>query len=567
MPSGDDMLKSLSISNVAVIEHAIIDFERGLNILTGETGAGKSIIIDSLNLILGNRASKEIVRSGEINAKVEALFDIDKNIKTILSEYGIDADDELLISREVNVDGKNSIRINGNLSTLSILKEIGKELINIHGQNDNQDLLNPDKHIKLLDRYAKNNELLSEYKKEFKEAQNINNRINELTIDTYEKERKLSLLTYEIETIENVGLKEGEYEELLDKRKKIANSKKISDNLSKAYDLIKKGYNGPSCEELLSDSLKTVGEITSFDNELSKIYDKLNDVYYNLYDISDSLRDYMSSFMFDEREIEETEKRIDEINDLRRRFGTDYQSIISYYEKITKEVKEINLTDENLKKLNEELTLKKKNLADLSSKLTSKRTVAGKKLEKEVMMHLAELNMKNSVFEVKITKEDKFAKDGVDKVEFLISANVGMEAGKLAKIASGGELSRVMLGINCALLDTFSVPTMIYDEIDTGVSGRAAQKIAEKLYFVSKNHQVLCVTHLAQIASMADAHYLIEKNVIDNSTKTKVIKMNENEKVNEIARIIGGAKITDNTILSAKDMIVQSCKYKHGEKI
>ncbi len=561
------MLKSLSINNVAVIEHAIIDFEGGLNILTGETGAGKSIIIDSLNLILGNRASKEIVRSNETSAKVEALFDIEKNLQVKLEEYGILAEDELLISREVNIDGKNNIRINGNLSTLSILKEIGKELINIHGQNDNQDLLNPDKHIKLLDKYAGNTELLDEYKKEFKEAQNINNKINELNIDAYEKERKLSLLTYEIETIENVNLKEGEYEELIDKRKKIANSKKISDNLSKAYDLIKKGYNGASCEELLSDSLKTVGEITSFDKELLEIHTKLNDVYYNLYDISDSLRDYMSSFMFDENEIDVIEKRIDEINDLRRRFGADYQSIMDYYEKITEEVKNINLTDENLKKLNEELTLKKKNLALLSEKLTSSRILAGKKLQKEVMLHLDELNMKNSVFEVKITKEDKFGKDGVDKVEFLISANVGMEAGKLAKIASGGELSRVMLAINCALLDTFSVPTMIYDEIDTGVSGRAAQKIAEKLYFVSKNRQVLCVTHLAQIASMADAHFLIEKNVIENSTKTKVIKMNEDEKANEIARIIGGAKITDNTILSAKDMILQSYKHKHGETV
>ena len=561
------MLKSLSINNVAVIEHAIIDFESGLNILTGETGAGKSIIIDSLNLILGNRASKEIVRSGEINAKVEALFDVSKNLQVKLEEYGINAEDELLITREVNIDGKNNIRINGNLSTLSILKEIGKELINIHGQNDNQDLLNPDKHIKILDKYAGNTELLDEYKKEFKEAQNINNRINELTLDSYEKERKLSLLTYEIETIENVGLKEGEYEELLEKRKKIANSKKISDSLSKAYDLIKKGYNGSSCDELLSDSLKTVGEIASFDKELEVIHEKLNDIYYNLYDISDSLRDYMSSFMFNENEIDDIEKRIDEINDLRRRFGADYQSIISYYEKITEEVKNINLTDENLKKLNEELALKKKNLALLSEKLTLSRTEAGKKLQKEVMMHLDELNMKNSVFEVEIKKEDKFGKDGVDKVEFLISANVGMEAGKLAKIASGGELSRVMLGINCALLNSFSVPTMIYDEIDTGVSGRAAQKISEKLYYVSKDRQVLCVTHLAQIASMADAHYLIEKNVVDNSTKTKVVKMNEDEKVNEIARIIGGAKITDNTLLSAKDMILQSYKYKHGEKI
>lgn len=561
------MLKSLSIFNVAVIEHTMIDFEKGLNVLTGETGAGKSIIIDSLNLILGNRASKEIIRSGETTLKVEALFDIDKNAKDILLSYGIDAEDELLISREVNVEGKNSIRINGSLSTLSILKEIGKELVNIHGQNDNQDLLNADKHITLLDNYAQNSELLSEYKKIFKEAQNINNKINEINIDTYEKERKLSLLTYEIETIENVNLKEGEYEELLDKRKKIANSKKISDNLSEVYNSLKNGYGNMSCDEILSSSMKTMGEIASFDTELEEIHSKISDIYYELSDVSDRLRDYMSSFMFNENEIDEIEKRIDEINDLRRRFGADYSSIMAYYEKISEEVKNINLIDENIKNLKEELEEKKKVLASLSEKLTNSRINAAKKLEKEVMLHLEELNMKNSIFKVDIKKEDKFSKDGVDKVEFLISANLGMEVGKLAKIASGGELSRVMLGINCALLKRNDVPTMIYDEIDTGVSGRAAQKIAEKLYYVSKNRQVLCVTHLSQIASMADTHFLIEKNSENNLTKTQVVKMNEEERVNEIARIIGGAKITENTLLSAKEMLIQTAKYKNGETV
>ena len=271
--------------------------------------------------------------------------------------------------------------------------------------------------------------------------------------------------------------------------------------------------------------------------------------------------------MFDENEIDEIEKRIDEINDLRRRFGADYSAIMAYYNKICQEVNDINFIDENIKALKEELDEKKKVLTGLSEKLTKSRFDAARKLEKEVMFHLDELNMKNSVFEVEIKKEDKFGKDGVDKVEFLISANMGMEVGKLAKIASGGELSRVMLGINCALLNNNNVPTMIYDEIDTGVSGRAAQKIAEKLYFVSKNRQVLCVTHLAQIASMADTHFMIEKNTVDGLTKTKVVKMNDEERVSEIARIIGGAKITDNTILSAKDMLIQSVKYKNGETV
>ena len=561
------MLKSLSISNVAVIKEAIIDFEGGLNILTGETGAGKSIIIDSLNLIMGNRASKEIVRTGENTARVEALFDVDEIIINKLSELGIDAPDgELLISREVSIEGKNNIRINGNLSTLAILNKIGKELINIHGQNENQELYNSEKHITLLDNFAGCDELLNKYKTVFKEAKRINDEINEINTDEYEKERKLSLLNYEIELIENTGLKEGEYEELLDKRKKIANGKKISDNLSSAYELLKKGYGHPACNEQLSDAMRTVGEIASFDKELEDIHTKISDVYYALEDVSEILRDYMNSFSFNEYEIDEIEKRIDEINDLRRRFGPDYETIMAYLEKIKGEARDISLCDERLEALKKELVIKKEELMKLSGMLTEERKKAALILEGEVMAHLNELNMKNALFKVLITKEEKFLKDGVDKVEFLLSANVGMDAGKLSKIASGGELSRIMLGINCALMKTNTVPTVIYDEIDTGVSGRAAQKIAEKLWYVSENRQVLCVTHLAQIASMADAHFLIEKKVVDNSTRTHVVKMNEDMIINELARIIGGAVITENTLNSASDMLSQAKDYK-GENL
>lgn len=559
------MLRSLSITNVAVISSTVIDFESGLNILTGETGAGKSIIIDSLNLILGNRASKDIIRTGETSAKVEALFDINKNIKDKILEYGIECEDELLIYREINCDGKNIIRINGSLATVSMLKDIGTNLINIHGQNDNQDLLNSDKHILILDNYANNHTLLEQYKKEFKEAQLINNEISRININNEEKERKLSLLTYEIETIENVNLQEGEYERLLEKRKIISNSQKIIDNLNDAYNMLKKGYNGLSADELISSSMKSIGDVSAIDNEILSMYNKITDLYYNLEDVSNDLRDYMSQLSYNEDEINEIEKRIDEINDLRRRFGSDYSSIMNYYNRIQNEIKEINFIDENINKLNKELAEKKLNLKKLSLQLSEIRHKAAEKLEKEVVLHLNELNMKNSVFKVNIDNDEKFAKDGIDKVEFLISANVGIELGKLSKIASGGELSRVMLAINCALLDTNNVPTMIYDEIDTGVSGRAAQKIAEKLFYVSKNRQVLCVTHLAQIASMADTHFLIEKSVENNITETSVFKLDNEDRVNEIARIIGGAEITNNTMLSSKDMLNQSYSYKKGD--
>ncbi|MBE7020920.1 MAG: DNA repair protein RecN [Ruminococcaceae bacterium] len=562
------MLKSLSISNVAVIKEAVIDFESGLNVLTGETGAGKSIIIDSLNLITGNRASKDIVRTGEKSARVEALFDIDDAMINTLSELGIDASDgELLISREVSVEGKNNIRINGGLSTLAILGKIGRELINIHGQNENQELYNSDKHIKLLDNFAGCGELLEEYRAEFRDAKRISDEIKALDTDEYEKERKLELLNYEIELIENTNLKEGEYEELLEKRKIIANGKKISDNLSSAYDLIKKGYGHPSCDEQLSDAMKEIGEIASFDKGIEEIHTKITDAYYALEDVSEALRDYMNSFSFNEYEIDEIEKRIDEINELRRRFGKDYETVMAYLDKIKREAEDIILSDERILMFKKELEAKKEKLLKLSTKLTEKRKQAAEILKKDVMTHLNELNMKNALFEVLVTKEDKFTKDGVDKVEFLLSANAGMEAGKLNKIASGGELSRIMLGINCALLKTNTVPTVIYDEIDTGVSGRAAQKIAEKLWYVSGDRQVLCVTHLAQIASMADTHFLIEKQVEENTTHTKVIKMQREMRINELARIIGGAVITENTGKSAEDMLNQAEKYKKGETL
>ncbi len=558
------MLKSLAISNVAVIESAVIDFEGGLNILTGETGAGKSIIIDSINLILGNRASKELIRKGEHTAKVEALFDVDEKIAAALNEYGIECEDELLISREINEEGRNIIRINGCLSTVSILKNIGPYLINIHGQNDNQDLLNSEKHINLLDNCAGNQKILLEYKKVFKEAQQIYNELNKINIDNDEKERQISLLTYEKELIENVGLKDGEYEELIERRKIAANSQKILEGTNEAYMKLSGGHNGFSATELISDAVRELGNISSYDGELCEIYNSLNDVYYNLEDISGKIGSYISYFSIDEDEINEIEARIDEINTLRRRFGNNYDEIMAHYQSITDELNSIKYADENIEKLNKMLGEKKLVLKELSDRLTESRKEAAFELEKEVVRHLSELNMANTVFKVDIKKEDKFLKDGSDKVEFLICANLGLELGKLSKIASGGELSRVMLAINCALLDTNEVPTMIYDEIDTGVSGRAAQKIAEKLYFVSTGRQVLCVTHLAQIASMADSHLLIEKNVDNNTTFTSVRRLMSDERINELARIIGGVEITNNTLLSAQDMLIMAQTYKNN---
>ena len=560
------MLKSLSIKNLAVIKDAYIDFEKGLNILTGETGAGKSIVIDSINLIIGDRASKEIIRTGENTARIEGLFYISDSVKEKIENLGIVCEDnELLIVREINLDGKNMIRINGSIVVLSILKEIGSLLINIHGQNENQELLNSEKHIELLDEYAGNGKLLEEYKKIYNEARMLSDTINKSKMSEEEKERKKSLLEYEIECIENVNLKEGEIEELLEKRKIIMNSQKIVDNLNDALSRISRGYNNFSAEELLAVSSKKISEISNYDDALNGLSDRLNDIYYNLIDVSSELSEISSSYGFSEEEINEIENRIDEINNLRRRFGNDYYSIMEYYNKIKEELNNINFSDECILRSEKELAHKKKELKIYSDKLTDSRVKAGNKLEKEIIKELEDLNMKNTTFKVDIKNEEKFLKDGINKVEFLMSANAGIDLGKLTKIASGGEISRIMLAINCALLSTNRIPTMIYDEIDTGVSGRAAQKIAEKLYYVSKNRQVLCVTHLAQIAAMADTHFLIEKNLDKKTTKTSVLKLNREERVDELSRILGGVEITKNTIFSAEEMLNQSCLYKEGK--
>ena len=561
------MLKSLSISNFAVILSAQVDFGSGLNILTGETGAGKSIIIDAINVILGNRVSKNIIRSGMEKARAEALFEVDESVKNILEEFGIECEDnELLISREVNTDGKNKVRINGSLSTVSILKEIGELLINIHGQHDNQALLHADKHIDILDGYVGDTGLLAKYKNTFAELKSIHKELEKLNLDEAEKIRLISILKYETEEIANASLKEGEIEELTEKRNLLQNSQKILENTKRAYAELCEADEYKSATEQLQEALRYADKACGYDESLKNIRDKISEAYYLIEDASAELGEYAEKFDFSNEDINYIEKRFDEINKLKSKYGSDYDEINKYYEKSLAELEKLEQSEINKEKLESQYTEKEKELKNIALEIRKLRKEKGAELSKRIVEELSELNMPNVVFQVNVIEKENFNEKGMDDVEFLISANAGQQPGPLSKIASGGELSRVMLAIKSAMFDNNDVDTLIFDEIDTGVSGRAAQKIAEKLYKVSLNRQVLCVTHLPQIAAMSDNHYLIEKNQLGEKVETTAKLLSGEEKTDEIARIIGGVEINENTKISARDMLVQSCEYKLREK-
>ncbi len=558
------MLKSLAISNLAVIAESKIEFESGLNILTGETGAGKSIIIDAINLVLGSRASKDMIRSGEQKAKIEALFYVDENVAETVREAGIDCDDELLIVREFSHDGKSVIRINGSLATLNMLRELSGLLVNIHGQHDNQALLNPEKHICILDDYVDTQKEKEEYNECFFKLKEIREKLKSISSDTMERERRIGLLTYETEAIAKAKIKKGEYEELIEKRKIMANMRRITEGSDKAYNAITGSYNGTSAMELLGKALKETQELSLYSDKISEINQNLNQIYFSLEDVAGELRVFLSDSEFDDDTIDETEKRIDELNDIKRRFGQTYEEINEYYKKAKEELEFLKNTEENTRILEDELAKLKSDLKLRGERLSLKRKKGAKALEKTIISELSYLNMPDSEFEVEFEMTDKFYKDGIDKVEFMLSVNPGIAPGKLSKIASGGELSRIMLGLSSALIGKYNVSTMIYDEIDTGVSGRAAQKIAEKMWKVSQDRQVLSFTHLPQIAAMADSHFFIEKEIAKDTTKTKVTLLDKEGRINEIARIIGGVSVNETTLKSAGDMLAQSELLKRG---
>ncbi len=554
------MLTHLSIKNIAVIDNAQIDFADGFNILTGETGAGKSIIINSLNILSGYRASKELIRSGEQSARVDGIFTVTDEIKTEISNLiGIEAEDnEILISREFNLDGKNSVRINGSPVTLSMLKEIGPLLVNIHGQHDSASLLSKKSHMGFLDEFGGEKLLtaLKEYTEAYTEYKEVKAELEKLDTDETEKERRMDLLKYQIEEIEVANLLPDEEDELSERRNFLANAQKISENCLAAFDKLYDGEEtGNSAHDLIWEAVKLIEQITEFSSETDDICKELTDMTYIISDHSHTLKKLADSLECNDYELNEIEERLDLIYNLKRKYGTSIPGILKYLEKIKKEYGEIEDSDEKIKDLTQKLKNLELKRLEKAEALSLIRKNSAKTLSEKVCKELCELEMAKTVFEVKIS-DSIFSPSGKDDVEFLISTNPGELPKPLSKIASGGELSRIILAIKSVITGSGNGKTLIFDEVDTGVSGKTAQKIGEKLYRMTNSAQVICITHLAQIASLADKHFLIEKSSENGRTRTQITPIDGGGRVNEIARIIGGEVITDLTKENAKEQLL-----------
>ena len=547
------MLTSLKIENVAIIESAAIEFGCGLNVLTGETGAGKSIVIDSINAVLGERTSRELIRTGADSAKVYAVFeDIGESVKAELDENGIDCDDGvLIINRTLNRDGRNVCRINGCPVTVSMLKSIGSELIDIHGQHDNQALLSPEKHCGFIDSYAGNEKLIEAYSAAYSELCEIKSALRSVNTNEQEKAQRIDLLTYQIDELEKAEITVGEWDELNERKTLYNNSQRVIESLNAAYDALKCDNGGIDCVSAAASELERAGAYMESVNETAQ---KVADIKYELEDAAELIRDSLAELDFNENELDEIEERLDLLYRLSRKYGQTEEEMLDYLQNARDELENISFSEEKQKRLLEEENKAFKKANGLADELTAARLDAGNKLSEAICAELEFLDMPNVQFAVS-RQEPPLSENGKDEIEFLISANAGEEPKPLAKIASGGELSRIMLAIKNVLADTDGVGTMIFDEIDTGVSGRAAQKIAMKLRQASKGRQVVCVTHLAQIAAQGDVHLYISKSVRDGKTYTDIKPLLSDDRTDEIARIMGGIEITELQRQSAKEML------------
>ncbi len=550
------MLKHLSIKNVAVIEEVNIDFYEGFSVLTGETGAGKSIIIDSIKLLKGDRGSKSVIRQGEDKARVTGVFELQKiAAEEIADILGTDAEDELIISREISTDGKNTIRINGMPANITMLKLVGEKLINIHGQHESTSLLSVKNHIRYLDGYGKEkiSGILCEYKEIYKKNKEIKEKLENADTDQRERERKIDMLTYQLEEIGEADLYEGEDTELLEKKIILDNSSRISENTQKAYEMTY-GGEGNTAHDLLWSAIGCLERISSFDKEIKEIYDSFSNLAEEMKERSRELRNIWENLSFDGEEADRIEERLELISSLKRKYGQTIGEILSFYENAKRELEDLKNNEKSVADLKEELEKNEALLNEKARSLSLLRKEYADILSKKVMEELKDLNMPDVEFTVSV-KEESPKSNGADDVEFMVKTNIGEETKPLAKIASGGELSRIMLAIKSVILDSDSVKTSVFDEIDTGVSGSAAQKTGEKLLKMSKGSSVICITHLPQIAALADNHYLIEKKSDLSRTRTTVKQLSSDERIEEIARTLGGNEITDITRDNARQLL------------
>lgn len=553
------MLKELSIENIAIVKKECIEFDNGFSVLTGETGAGKSIIIDSIGLIMGARFSKEMIRSGEENARVSALFtELTDHEKDFLENAGFPAEDDgtFFIQRKISVSGASSAIVNGRTVTVSVLRTIGEFLINIHGQHASQALLEEENHILYLDAMANDSSLLSEYSKIYEEYSETKNKIEELKKKENEKERTIELLKYQLNDIDSVKPKKGEEEALEINKKKIADAEKISKYSTLVYRALYRNEKGLSASELISKASDAISVLSDIIPDAASYIETLRDFAYRIEDIAETIHKECDVGYKNPSEIlDRIESRLNSISKLKRKYGSTVEDIIAYREKIATELKSLEHSEETITDLSNDLKEIKDRLSEKAAKITEVRNIAAKDLEERIVSELRFLEMEKVRFKISVTPLKEFSANGNDAVSFLVSANPGEPLLPLSKIASGGELSRTMLALKCALADNERTPTLIFDEIDTGISGKTSHKIGIKLSDCAKSCQVICVTHSPQIAAVAKSHFMVSKREIGGRTESDVKKLSYDERIHEIARIIGGATINSQTIAAAKDLV------------
>ncbi|QAT61757.1 MULTISPECIES: DNA repair protein RecN [Tissierellales] len=563
------MIVELNIKNFAIIDSLKINFSEGLNVITGETGAGKSIVVDAINLILGSRANKDLIRTGCDRAILEGLFYIEnsKEIDDILEKYGIEKEDNnsLLLSREIFSTGRSVSRINGQTVTLNILNDVTQKLIDIHGQHEHQSLLNVGSYIKLIDDFGddKFNILKKKISEEYNQIVSLKGELKKLSIDSKEKDREIDLLKYEIEEIDSAKLSDGEEKKVYDEYNKMSNIKNISLNVGEIINILdSEDYNSISVSDGINKSISLMNSVKRYDEDLNQYSSALENVNFEIQDISRGLKNYIENTEFDEERLAFLEERLNLIYKIKKKYGNSLEEILNYKNSISERLYQLINNEKEIERINKKIEETENELNKNSTILSEMRKKIAKKLESDISKELHTLNIKNSIFKINFKKMKYYGEEGFDIIEFLISTNLGEELKPLSKIVSGGEMSRIMLAFKTVIAKYDRIPCLIFDEIDAGISGRTAQIVGEKIYKISKGRQVICISHLPQIAALADTHFSIKKEIVNGRTSTKVKILNYEERIAEMSRLLGGVNLTDTTKLHAKEMLEMSKKFK-----
>ena len=552
------MLSTLHIENIAVIEQAEIAFDSGFNVLTGETGAGKSIVIDAISAILGERASREMIRTGAQKAFVSAIFSGVPELPWFVENH-VPYEPELGISREIFADGKNS----GKPVTVSTLRKLGAQLIQIHGQNDSQQLFDEATHIGYLDLYAHDEALLADYRQAYDKVSVVQQEIRRLSMDESEKLRLVETLKFQIDEIERAELQPGEEEELLERRKVLQNAEKLTDAMEAAVSALYGDETSDGAAAMIANAAHALERVSRVSDEMRQLSGKLNDLMYTAQDIADELRDKKDDLTYSADELEQIEERLDTLHKLKRKYGGSVEDVIAFCEKAKRQLDEVEFASDRIEQLQKKLSALQTAMQEKGMALSAARKMAAEKLQAAISSELIQLDMPKIQFVCELSAQQP-QENGLDAVRFLMSANIGEALRPLAKVASGGELARIMLAMKNVLAAEDSVGTMIFDEVDAGVSGRAAQKVAYKLWTVAKGRQVLCVTHLPQIAAMADTEFTVEKRVENGRTYTSVLRLDVAGRRQELARLTGGSMITETTLAGAAELLRLAEQTKKG---